>query len=137
MRGCLRRLPAFSVVAEDFGTAGCLPVQCDIELLLGNVDAKPGGNSHFHVLADVRERSRAVPAVRQPCTQGQVRSAPRYLISRAWGSRAEISVSGFDAKAITGLPTPLPQVGYDAPACKTNVQGDDVGSDRRGFLRGR
>src|SRR3954468_5776902 len=68
MRGCLRRLPAFSVVAEDFGTAACLPVQCDIELLLGNVDAKPGGNSHFHVLADVRERSRAVPAVRQPCT---------------------------------------------------------------------
>ena len=51
---------------------------------------------------------------------------PSGLISRAWGSGAEISVSSFDAKAITGLPAPLPQVGYDAPACKTNVQGDIV-----------
>src|SRR3954469_549268 len=50
---------------------------------------------------------------------------------QSMGSGAEISVSGFDAKAINGLPAPLPQVRYNVPACKTNVQqGDDVGSDR-------
>jgi hypothetical protein len=73
-----QRLPTFSVVAEDLGAAATIPVQRDIELLLGNVDAKPGGNGHVHVLEDFTERSKAVSAVRQPCTQGQERSAPRY-----------------------------------------------------------
>jgi hypothetical protein len=66
-----QRLPAFSVVAEDLGTAACVPVQRDIELMLGDINAKPGGNGHFHVLGDIYKKSRAVPAVRQPCTQGQ------------------------------------------------------------------
>ena len=65
-------LPAFSVIAEDLGAAACVPVQRDIELLLGDVDAKPGGNGHFHVLGDICKKSRAGSAVRQPCTQGQV-----------------------------------------------------------------
>jgi len=35
-------LPALGVVAEDLGAAACIPVQRNIKLLLGNVDAKPG-----------------------------------------------------------------------------------------------
>src|SRR4051812_31367667 len=49
---------------------------------------------------------------------------------QSMGSRAAISPPGFDAKTMHRLPAPLPQTGYDAPACKTNVQGgngrDDV-----------
>jgi len=33
-------LPALGIIAEDFGAVACLPVQRDIELLLGNIDAK-------------------------------------------------------------------------------------------------
>src|SRR4051812_19958747 len=44
---------------------------------------------------------------------------------QSMGSRAAISPPGFDAKTMHRLPAPLPQTGYDAPACKTNVQDDD------------
>src|SRR3954468_8277746 len=54
-----QRLPTFSVVAEDLCATTRIPVQRDIELLLGNVDAKPGGNGHVHVLGDVCKKSRA------------------------------------------------------------------------------
>ena len=47
---------------------------------------------------------------------------------QSMGSGAAISPPGFDAKTMHRLPAPLPQTGYDAPACKTNVQ-DDVGGD--------
>src|SRR6476619_4981402 len=58
--------------SHTLGTAATIPLQRDIELLLGDVDAKPGGNGHVHVLGDVCKKSRAGSAVRQPCTQGQV-----------------------------------------------------------------
>src|SRR4051794_25868186 len=45
---------------------------------------------------------------------------------QSMGSGAAISPPGFDAKTMHRLPAPLPQTGYDAPACKTNVQGDIV-----------
>jgi magnesium-transporting ATPase (P-type) len=54
--------------------------RADVGIAMGNkgteaakeaadVDAKPGGNGHFHVLGDICKKSRAVSAVRQPCTQ--------------------------------------------------------------------
>ncbi len=42
---------------------------------------------------------------------------------QSMGSGAAISPPGFDAKTMHRLSAPLPQTGYDAPACKTNVQG--------------
>src|SRR4051794_30676897 len=41
---------------------------------------------------------------------------------QSMGSGAAISPPGFDAKTMHRLPAPLPQTGYDASACKTNVQ---------------
>jgi hypothetical protein len=78
LQSAQQSLPAFGIIAEDFGATTRTPVQRDIELLFGDVDTKPGSNNHSHVLGDIYKKSRAVPAVRQPCTQGQVRSAPRY-----------------------------------------------------------
>lgn len=43
-------LPAFSIVPEDLSPAASIPIQRDIKLLLGDIDAKPSENSHFHVL---------------------------------------------------------------------------------------
>src|SRR3954454_16773293 len=63
-------LTAFGILAEDFGGTTRIPAQRDIELLFGDVDTKPGSNNHSHVLGDIHKKSRAVPAVRQPCTQG-------------------------------------------------------------------
>src|SRR4051812_46242794 len=48
---------------------------------------------------------------------------------QSMGSGAAISPPGFDAKTMHRLPAPLPQTGYDAPACKTNVQGGCRGND--------
>src|SRR3954452_24310199 len=61
-------LPALAIVSEDLGAAACAPSQRDIELLLGDVDPKPGKTGHFHVLNQFGRGSKAVPAVRQPCT---------------------------------------------------------------------
>src|SRR5687768_1796750 len=48
---------------------------------------------------------------------------------QSMGSGAAISPPGFDAKTMHRLSAPLPQTGYDAPACKTNVQGGCRGND--------
>ena len=48
---------------------------------------------------------------------------------QSMGSGAAISPPGFDAKTMHRLSAPLPQTGYDAPACKTNVQDGCRGND--------
>jgi hypothetical protein len=48
---------------------------------------------------------------------------------QSMGSGAAISPPGFDAKTMHRLSAPLPQTGYDAPACKTNVQDGDGRDD--------
>src|SRR4051794_5844782 len=55
---------------------------------------------------------------------------------QSMGSGAAIFPPGFAAKTMHRLPAPLPQTGYDAPACKTNVQDDDQTPEPHTGLQG-
>ena len=122
-------LPALGVVAEDLGAAACIPVQRNIKLLLSMPSQAVMAMSMYSKISQKDRRQcllfvNLVRGVRSDPPQDTVQSDQQCI-----GSGAAISPPGFDAKTMHRLPAPLPQTGYDAPACKTNVQDGCRGND--------